>query len=111
MTAFKTLTSIKDTETFIEENELAFLYITMPNCSVCHGLQPQMEEMFSNYPKIKTRTIDASELTEIAGKFNVFTAPVLLLFVEGKEYVREARIVHTEPFEEKIARIYENMVD
>lgn len=111
MTAFKTLTSIEETETFIEENELAFLYITMPNCSVCHGLQPQMEELFSNYPAIKTKTIDASEVTEVAGKFNVFTAPVLLLFVEGKEYVREARIVHTKAFEEKIARIYENLVD
>jgi len=108
--AFTSLTSIEDTDHFIKNNDLAFIYITMPNCSVCHGLQPQIEEMFEKYPEIQTRTIDASEVTEIAGKFNVFTAPVLLLFVEGKEYVREARIVHTDAFEEKISRIYENMV-
>lgn len=108
--AFTSLTSIEETDLFIEKNDLAFLYITMPNCSVCQGLQPQMEEMFTKYPKIATRTIDASEVKEIAGKFNIFTAPVLLLFVEGKEYIREARIVHTEAFEEKVSRIYENMV-
>lgn len=108
--AFTSLTSIEETDHFIKNNNLAFIYITMPNCSVCHGLQPQMEEIFAKYPEIQTRTIDASEVTEIAGKFNVFTAPVLLLFVEGKEYIREARIVHTEAFEEKVSRIYENMV-
>lgn len=108
--AFTSLTSIEETDHFIKNNNLAFIYITMPNCSVCHGLQPQMEEIFVKYPEIQTRTIDASEVTEIAGKFNVFTAPVLLLFVEGKEYIREARIVHTEAFEEKVSRIYENMV-
>lgn len=109
--SFSSLTSIEETEKFIAQHDLAFLYITMPNCSVCQGLQPQMEKLLTKYPKIKTRTIDASEVTEVAGKFNVFTAPVLLLFVKGKEYIREARIVHTKAFEQKIAHIYENMVD
>jgi len=111
MSSFQALTSMEEIEEFIEQNDLTFLYITMPNCSVCHGLQPQIENMLADYPKIQARTVDASEVTEIAGKFNIFTAPVLLLFVHGKEYVREARIVQTEAFEQKIARIYENMVD
>lgn len=111
MSSFQALTSIKATEDFIKSNTLAFLYITMPNCSVCYGLQPQIEAIISAYPHIHTRTIDASKVTEVAGKFNIFTAPVLLLFVQGKEYIREARIVHTEAFEAIISRIYKNMVD
>lgn len=111
MTSFQPLTSIEETEQFITQHDLTFLYITMPNCSVCQGLQPQIEQMLAAYPKIKARTIDASEVTEIAGKYNIFTAPVLLLFVQGKEYIREARIVHTEVLKQKIARLYENMVD
>ena|SRR5690625_1582987 len=111
MSAFQPLYSIEDTEQFIAQHKLALLYITMPNCSVCHGLQPQIEQILTAYPLIQSRTIDANKVTEIAGKLNIFTAPVLLLFVEGKEYIREARIVHTDAFEQKIARIYENMVD
>src|SRR5699024_5618834 len=111
MSSFQALTSMEEIEEFIEQNDLAFLYITMPNCSVCHVLQQQIENMLADYPKIQARTVNASEVTEIAGKFNIFIAHVLLLFVHGQEYVREARIVQTEAFEQKIARIYENMVD
>lgn len=111
MTNFKELNSLEETENFIHNYDLAFIYITMPNCSVCHGLQPQIETILAKYPQIHTRTIDASKVTEVAGRFSVFTAPVLLLFVDGKEYLREARIVQTEAFDNKISRIYENMVD
>ncbi|MFD2130683.1 thioredoxin family protein [Pseudogracilibacillus auburnensis] len=111
MTPFKPLSSIKETETFIHHHTFTFLYITQPNCSVCHGLQPQIERIIAKYPNIHARTIDASKVTEIAGLFSIFTAPVLLLFVNGKEYLREARIVQTELLDKKIARIYENMVD
>lgn len=110
LSTFKDLHSLVEINQFIEENELAFLYFTTPTCSVCHGLKPQIEEMLKQYPEIKKANIDASEVREAAGQFSVFAAPVLLLFVGGKEYIREARIVHTQQLNEKIARIYENVV-
>src|SRR5690625_4116133 len=84
MSKFKDLNSLEEVNDFINQNELAFLYFTTPNCSVCHGLQPQIEEMMIHYPEISTRHIDASLVPEAAGQYSVFTAPVLLLFVEGK---------------------------
>ncbi len=111
MNMFKELTSLQDIENLISNNELAFLYITMPNCSVCHGLQPQIERILANFPKIAAYKVDASKVTEIAGRFNVFTAPVLLLFVNGKEYIREARFVQTELLQNKITRIYNNLAN
>jgi len=111
LNTFLNLTSLDEINQFIEENDLAFLYFTTPNCSVCHGLRPQIEAMLEQYPKIKRAEIDASEVREAAGQFSVFTAPVLLLFVYGKEYIREARIVHTAELNEKIKRIYENVAE
>lgn len=105
------LHSMQSVEEHIKENKLAFLYVTMPNCSVCHGLLPQIETMLAQYPLIEARQIDASEVPAFAGQFQIFTAPVLLLFVEGKEYIREARIVQTAKLDENIAKIYKNMVD
>lgn len=110
MSTFIDANSLEEIEQFIEENELAFLYFTTPNCSVCHGLQPQIEKILAQYPKIQARHVDASVVTEAAGRFTVFASPVLLLFVAGREYIREARIVHTQQLDEKIARIYENVV-
>ncbi|GAB3046241.1 thioredoxin family protein [Virgibacillus ainsalahensis] len=110
MRDFEELTNIELTDQFIQEHPLSFLYISRPNCSVCHGLKPQIQELMENYPKIKLGSVDASEVEEIAGRFSIFTVPVLLLFVDGKEYVREARIVHMELLDEKINKIYENVV-
>ncbi|GGM19185.1 thioredoxin-like protein YdfQ [Paraliobacillus quinghaiensis] len=105
--SFKTIETNTDLEQFITDNELAFLYISRPNCSVCKGLLPQVEEIMKKYPKIALGYVNADQLPDVAGKFSIFTVPVLLLLVDGKEYLREARIVHLQQFEEKIEKIYQ----
>lgn len=104
------LTSMEDIDIFIKNNELSFLFISQPNCSVCHGLLPQVQQLMEKYPEINLGYINATDVAEVAGRFSVFTAPVLLLLVNGKEYIREARIVHMHLLDEKINKIYKNMV-
>lgn len=110
MRLFRNLNTMDEVEHFVMENKMSFLYITQPNCSVCHGLLPQIQELMENYPQIELAKADATELPSIAGRFSIFTAPVLILFVEGKEFLREARIVHMDLLEEKLTRIYQNVV-
>lgn len=110
MREFTKLTTIDMVTDFIQTHQLAFLYISQPNCSVCHGLLPQVQQLMVKYPEIKLGHINAKDVMEVAGHFSVFTVPVLLLFVDGKEYVREARIVHMDLFEKKIHKIYKNMI-
>ncbi|WP_121638986.1 thioredoxin family protein [Virgibacillus sp. Bac330] len=107
---FTILANLPDIDTFIEQNKLAFLYISREGCSVCHGLLPQVEALMEDYPEIATAHIKAEQVEEVAGRFSVFTVPVLLLFVEGKEYLREARIVHMDLFQEKLEQIYSHVV-
>lgn len=110
MRNFTELTSMEGIDVFIENNELSFLFISQPNCSVCHGLLPQVQQLMGKYPEINLGYINATDVTEVAGRFSVFTAPVLLLIVSGKEYIREARIVHMQLLDEKINKIYKNLV-
>src|SRR5699024_638332 len=111
MSKFKELNALEEVNDFINQNGLAFLYFTTRNCSVCHCLQHQIEEMMTYYPESSNRHIDASLVPETSGQYSVFTAPVLLLFVEGKEYLREARIVQTQKLNDDLNRIYTNMVN
>ncbi|MEC5424550.1 thioredoxin family protein [Virgibacillus sp. C22-A2] len=111
MKKFEELTTISMVDQFIKEHQLAFLYISRPNCSVCHGLLPQVRHLLENYPKIQTAHINTKQIEQIAGHLSIFTVPVLLLFVNGKEYIREARIVHMDLFEEKVTKLYQNVVD
>lgn len=111
MKTYEDLISMKTIECFINENRLAFLYVSRPSCSVCHGLLPQVQDVLSNYPNIKMGHVNADEIKEVAGRFSIFTVPVLLFFVDGKEYIREARIVHMDRLAEKIGHIYKHVVD
>ena len=61
----------------------------------------------NDFPHIQTRQVNAEEIPEVAGFLFVFTVPVLILFADGKEMMREARIVHMEEFKRKIGKIYE----
>ena len=111
MREFQALTSLNKIEDFINDNPLTFLFISRPNCSVCHGLLPQVQELMMNYPDIQLAHINAEEVPEVAGRFSIFTVPVLLLFVDGKESIREARIVHRDLLKEKIDKIYKNRLE
>ncbi|MBP2079299.1 thioredoxin family protein [Oceanobacillus polygoni] len=111
MEEFERVRTLDHVETFIAENRFAFLYFSRPNCSVCHGLLPQVQQLMDSYPQIKSAHINVEEVQEVAGRFSIFTIPVLLLFVDGREYIREARIVHLDLLEEKIRKIYENVLE
>ncbi|MED1438200.1 thioredoxin family protein [Aeribacillus composti] len=100
------LFSIEDVEQFINSHLLAFLYISKTNCSVCHALLPKVEKVLAEFPKIQMGLINADDIPNIAGHLSIFTAPVLILYVDGKEVLREARFVHVEQFKEKVKKIY-----
>ena len=105
------LTSIEMVENFIHQHSLSFIYISRHDCSVCHALLPQVLELMTQFPRIQLGHVNADAVEEIAGRFSIFTVPVLLLFIEGKEYLREARMVHLDLFTQKINKIYELYTD
>jgi thiol-disulfide isomerase/thioredoxin len=100
------LFSIEDVEHFINSHHLAFLYISKTNCSVCHALLPKVKEVMAEFPKIQMAFVNVDDIPDIAGHLSIFTAPVLILYVDGKEVLREARFVHIEQFMKKVKKIY-----
>ncbi|CAM4018007.1 thioredoxin family protein [Lederbergia lenta] len=106
-----TLTSLDSVEKFIRDHQFSFLYVSRTNCGVCHVILPQLIDLLEEFPLIQLGHINADDLEEIAGRFSIFTVPVLLLFVDGKEVIREARFVHMQSLHEKISKIYNMMVE
>lgn len=100
------LATMDDVKTFKKSQNLNFLYVLTTGCGVCHALLPQIEEVFDAYPNIQTRQVNAADIPELAGHLSIFTAPVLILFSDGKEILREARFVHVDEFDKKIGKIY-----
>lgn len=90
--------SFNDTLEKIQSERVALLYITMPNCSVCHAVQPRVEQMFADH-KLPMYALDALEYQEVAGTFQVMTAPAILVFYQGKEVHRQARFINFKQLE------------
>ena len=88
----KVVKSFNELQRIISENESLLVYLSAPDCSVCHADMPRVERLVEemDFPAVE---IDIAEVPEAAGQLTVFTAPVVLLFYKDKEYHREARII------------------
>jgi len=101
------ISDIKELENVLS-SKASLLYITAPNCNVCDALKIKIKELFSkDFPKIELFEIDSSKVPQIAGRFNIFSAPTILIFFEGKEFCREGRNVSISHLKEKIKKIYD----
>jgi thiol-disulfide isomerase/thioredoxin len=101
------LTTLKMVEEFLENHEMSFLYVSTPECSTCHAILPKLRELLDVYPLIHLGHINASKVEEVAEKFLILTAPIMLLIIDQKEYLREDRFVRFNILEEKLEKIYE----
>lgn len=108
MNTFPQAQTIDEVVLFIEQHPLAFVYVSRENCSVCHAVQPQVQEILKEFPRIEPIQVSADQVPEVASQFTVFTVPALLLFVEGKEVLREARFVVMDDLHDQFQRITEN---
>lgn len=104
-----TIQSMEQLDSWLHDQPLSLLFISTNGCSVCDSLYPQIEYILKNYPMISFGYTKVDDLPSIAGRFLVFSAPVIILFVDGKEYFREARIVHLNQFNEKLKRVTDSM--
>jgi hypothetical protein len=87
-------------------NNLVLACFSGVNCSVCHVIKPRIESILAeSYPEVTFIEIKTGNAPELAARFSVFTVPVILFFIEGKEYIREARTVDLSLFEQKLAKI------
>lgn len=104
----KKLMSIKDIKNFINNNSLSLIYVSskLETCSVCHMLLPKIQENLKEYSKVQIATVDASEIEEVAGEFSVFTLPLIIFYVEGKEVLREGRFISMNGLKEAVDRHY-----
>ncbi|KIL43598.1 hypothetical protein KP77_33040 [Jeotgalibacillus alimentarius] len=91
--------------------KLSVLYISRTGCSVCHALLPKIQHVMEDFPEVSFGHVTVDEYEEVAGELNIFTVPVVLIFSEGKELLREARFIRVDEFRvslTKMTGIFEN---
>ena len=67
--------------------------------------------MLLNYPKVKTIYVDGVKSHNTAVHYNMFTLPGLIVYVDGKESIREAKHMSIGDIEGRIDRYYNLIFD
>ena len=103
------LTSMKELDKEVLENPMLLAYSSGGKCSVCTVLKGKVKIMMHKYPKMKAVEIDGDKNPEITSQLSIFTLPSIIIYINGKEALREARNISLELLDEKIERLYRLM--
>ena len=104
----KIANSLEEIKEEILSKKALIFYFSSKNCSVCSVLKPKIEkEILKNFDKINFTEIKSDENPEITSYFGVFSAPVILFYLDGKEFLREGKNISIGVLIDSIRRPYE----
>ncbi len=102
--------NIESIDKIIKENPAVMLYFSAPTCNVCHALKPKLlEAIDENFKTFEILSIDVSTDADIAAQFSVFAIPTVLVFLDGREFLRKSRHMSVGEVINEIKRPYEIM--
>jgi len=98
---------LEELQQTIKSEAGVLLYFSGENCNVCLALRPKFEEAFDeHFPLIKQIYLDAHDNPKISAHFQVFSIPTMIVFLDGREFVREGRSVSIHQIVTQLSRPY-----
>ncbi|NVO18144.1 MAG: thioredoxin family protein [Bacteroidetes bacterium] len=95
-------------EKLVASNAMAILYFYNDNCAPCISLRPKVNQMVeSEFPEIKLGFVNAVQNSDITASYGIYNSPAILLFIDGKETIRESKYVSVQELRGKINRYYQ----
>jgi thioredoxin 1 len=109
---FLTINSIPELREFINSNRAVIMYFSHEHCSVCKVLKPKLDEALTEaYPEIKNVYIDIKHNPQFSDEYQVNSVPVVLLYLEGREFIRKTRTFSVKEIIDQIERPYRLMIE
>lgn len=93
-----------------QKKEAFMLYFHNDTCTVCKHLYPKIEELIRDkFPRIELIRVSAEESRELAGQLRMLSIPGILLYLEGREFLRSNGMTSLDALENQIQRPYHLM--
>ena len=104
------MNTIENIEQSIKENTAVMVYFSAPTCNVCHSLKPKLlEALDTNFKEFVVESVDISVEEDIAPHFGVYAIPTVLIYLDGKEFLRKSRHMSVSEIMSEIERPYKIM--
>ena len=99
--------TIEDLDAALANHPALLVYFSSPACSVCHSLKPKVfAAAAERYEKMVCEEVDISQAPDVGAKLNVLAAPTVIIFLDGKEFVRKTRAFSVDGLLDEIERPY-----
>lgn len=99
--------TLEEIQNIIREELAVMLYFSAPTCNVCKALKPKLvEAMQNNFDQMRIVSVDVSETPEISSHYSVFAIPTVLVFLDGREFLRKSRHMSIAEVVDAIERPY-----
>ncbi len=104
---FENISSIEFFQKIKSDIGSCLFYFSHDECNVCTVLKPKIEKLINEkFPRIKMFFINSKKLPEISGQEGIFAIPTILIYFEGREYIRKNRNISISELNEEISRYY-----
>ena len=104
--------SLESLQETLSSQTACLLYFSSPSCSVCQVLRPKiMQAVNDKFPQMQALHVDLSITPEIGSEYNVLAAPTVIVFLEGKEFIRKYRNMSVEGLMQEIQRPYSLLME
>ncbi len=108
----QTIASYDQMRDIVSREQAALLYCSTPDCGVCKSLKPKVVALAEeNFPAMGLYYVDLDAVPEIRGQLSIYAVPAVLVFIQGKETIREARNFGIVELGRAIDRYYSMLFD
>lgn len=90
----------------INRNKIVVLYFEGSTCGACEVIKRKILTILDEYKEVRLKVINGLEEKEISAQYNVFSLPITILFINGKETIRFGRYVDMMEFKSMLSRYY-----
>lgn len=84
------------------------VYFKNDFCAPCKALRPKVSDLMEQeFPKMEMVIVDTVTHPALAGQYNVFGNPTILVFFEGREYIRKSKYISMPELQGEVERLYQ----
>lgn len=102
----KQIKSLQELKDYINYNQVTVIVFSTHTCSVCKALKDKLTKKLEGL-KVGYGEVFIEEVEAVTGEYMVFTVPIVLLFIEGKETKRYSAAINSNEFEASVRRYLE----
>lgn len=92
-------------EEVLQQNKFVLTYYSRLWCGVCHAMKPQVESLLEKYPDVTLVEVNVDDTPDLGAQYTIFSVPAVILFYEGKEFMRQAGYLRLDQIEQLLQRI------